>query len=186
MTNGDLLGLRGRGDGRFDRLPARIGSGWQVFDLIEPVGDYTNDGVPDLLARTTGGEVRVYPLTSSFGFPWQMVVATDWQGARSITGTGAVNSDANADVVVLRTDGSVRVYRGTGAGALGYYEVRLTGQADLVRLLGVGDMTGDGPPDLLAQSTDGRLWIYAGDGRGGFRSARQPVRAPLQVSHVIG
>jgi hypothetical protein len=186
LSNGDLVGLRGRGDGRFDRLPARIGSGWQIFDLIEAVGDYTNDGVPDLIARTKGGEVRIYPMTASFGFPWQMVVATGWQGARSITGTGAVNADANADVVVLRTDGSVRVYRGTGPGALGEYEVRLTGQTDVTRLLGVGDLTGDGPADLLATSADGRLWIYAGDGKGGFRSARQPVRAPEQVGHVIG
>jgi hypothetical protein len=183
---GDLVGLRGRGDGSFDRVSTRIGHGWQVYDLIEPVGDYTNDGVPDLVARTTDGVLRVYAMTRSFGFAWQLTIGTDWQGARSITGTGAVNGDVNADVVVLRTDGSVRLYRGTGPGALTVYTTVLTGQSDLVRILGTGDLTGDGPNDILGQASDGRLYLYPGDGKGGFRSSRQPVRAPSEAGRVLG
>ena len=186
MPNGDLFGLRGRGGGRFDRLPTRIGAGWQIFDLIEPVGDYSNDGVPDLLARTSGGDLRLYTMTSSLGIGWSLVAGTGWQGARSLTGTGSVNDDYNADVVVLRTDGSVRVYRGSGPGALNYYDVVLTGQTDLTRILGVGDLSGDGPPDILAQSGSGDLWLYAGDGKGGFRSTREPVLARSEVGRVLG
>jgi N-acetylmuramoyl-L-alanine amidase/FG-GAP-like repeat len=185
-AGGDLIGLRGRGDGRFDRLPTRIGAGWQIFDLVEPVGDYTNDGIPDLVARTTDGALRVYAMTRGFGVAWQLPIGTDWQGARSITATGAVNADVNSDVVVLRTDGSVRLYRGTGPGALNYYSIVLTGQTDLVRILGTGDYTGDGPNDILGQAADGRLYVYPGDGKGGFRSARQPVRAPSEADRVLG
>ena len=185
-SSGDLIGLRGRGDGRFQALPSRIGGGWQIFDLIEPVGDYTNDGVPDLVARTTGGELRVYALTRSLTVGWQLPIGIEWQGARSITATGAVNVDINADVVVLRTDGSVRLYRGTGPGALNYYDIVLTGQTDLVRIVGTGDFTGDGPNDILGQAADGRLFLYPGDGKGGFRSSRQPVRAPSEVDRVLG
>ena len=185
-SSGDLIGLRGRGDGRFQALPSRIGGGWQIFDLIEPVGDYTNDGVPDLVARTTGGELRVYALTRSLTVGWQLPIGIEWQGARSITATGAVNVDVNADVVVLRTDGSVRLYRGTGPGALNYYDIVLTGQTDLVRIVGTGDFTGDGPNDILGQAADGRLFLYPGDGKGGFRSSRQPVRAPSEVDRVLG
>ena len=184
-TGGDLIGLRGRGDGRFDRLPTRIGAGWQIFDLIEPVGDYSNDGVPDLVARTTDGALRVYALTRSLTVAWQLPIGSGWQGARSITATGAVNVDVNADVVVLRTDGSVRLYRGTGPGALNYYTVVLTGQTDLVRILGTGDFTGDGANDILGQTADGGLFVYAGDGKGGFRASRQPVRSPSEVGRVL-
>jgi hypothetical protein len=185
-TDGNLIGLRGRGDGTFDPVSARIGAGWQAFDLIEPVGDYTNDGVPDLVARTPDGRLQVYAMTRSFGFAWQLPIASGWQAARSITGTGALNSDVNADVVVLRTDGSVRVYRGTGPGALNYYDEVLTGQSDLVRVVGVGDLSGDGPNDILGQTADGRLYLYPGDGKGGFRSSRQPVRVPSEADHVLG
>jgi FG-GAP-like repeat len=184
--SGDVVGLRGRGDGSFARVSARIGQGWQIYDLIEPVGDYTNDGVPDLVTRTTDGVLRVYAMTRSFGFAWQLPIGSGWQGARSITGPGAVNGDVNADVLVLRTDGSVRLYRGTGPGALNYYTVVLTGQNDLVRIVGTGDLTGDGPNDFLGQASDGRLYVYPGDGKGGFRSSRQPVRSPSVVDRVLG
>jgi hypothetical protein len=185
-TTGDLIGLLGRGDGRFERLPTRIGAGWQIFDLIEPVGDYTNDGIPDIVARTADGALRVYALTRSLTVAWQLRIGTDWGGARSVTATGAVNGDVNADVVVLRTDGSVRLYRGTGPGALTVYVTVLTGQTDLVRILGTGDFTGDGPNDILGQSAGGSLFIYPGDGKGGFRSSRQPVRSPSEVDRVLG
>ncbi len=182
---GDLIGLRGLGDGRFERVSARIGHGWQIFDLIEPVGDYTNDGVPDLVARTPDGALRVYALTRSLTVGWQLPIGSGWQSARSITATGAVNADVNADVVVLRTDGSVRLYWGTGPGALNYYDVVLTGQTDLVRIIGTGDFTGDGPSDILGQATDGRLYLYPGDGQGGFRPSRQPVRSTSEVGSVL-
>ena len=110
MTNGDLIGLRGSGDGRFDRLPARIGSGWQIFDLIEPVGDYhlRRRPGPPRPGRHDRGELRIYPMTRTFGFPWRWSVATRTGAAPAASPvSGAVNGDANADVVVLRTDGSV-------------------------------------------------------------------------------
>ncbi len=187
VPGGDLIGLQGRGDGSFGRLPARIGAGWQVFDLIEPVGDLTRDGVPDLVARVAStGDLRIYPMTRSFGFPWVLSNGSDWRGALSVTGVGAVNADANGDVVALRTDGSVRLYRGSGPGVLNWYDTVLTGQTDLAQVLGVGDFTGDGPADLLARGKDGRVWVYSGDGRSGFSTSRQPVRAPSEVNDVIG
>ena len=161
------------------RAACRRGSarGWQIFDLIEPVGDYSNDGVPDLLARTTGGDLRLYAMTRSLTFGWSIAVGTGWQGARSITGDRAVNADVNADVVVLRTDGSVRLYRGTGPGALNYYDVVLTG-ADRPRDGSSASATSPGTArtDILAQS--GR-WPTCGStpgtARAGFRSTREPV-----------
>lgn len=177
LGNGDVYALRGRGDGRFERLPTRLATGWQVFDLVEAVGDYTNDGVPDVLARSADGTVRVHALTRSFGIAWSLDVGYGWQDARSITGTGAVNGDVNADVVVLRSDGSIRVYRGTGPGALNYYDTVLTGQTDLVRVLGVGDLTGDGPNDVVGLANDGRLYVYPGDGAGSLRPTRQLLRS---------
>ena len=185
LGNGDLAGFVGRGDGGFERRPARIGAGWGSFNLIEPVGDLSNDGVPDLLARTTGGELRLYAMTRSWGFAWSLLAGTNWQAARSITSTGALNADTNADVVVLTTGGDVRLYRGTGAGGLNEYVVVLTGQSDLVRILGTGDFTGDGPNDILGQTSSGGLYVYPGNGSGGFRP-RQPLRAPGQVGRVLG
>jgi hypothetical protein len=174
--NGDLVALRGLGDGRFQRRPGRVGAGWQVYDLVEGVGDYTNDGIPDIVTRSGDGVLRVFAMTRSFTAGWSLTIGSGWQGARSLTGTGAVNGDVNADVVVLRTDGSIRVYRGTGPGALNYYDTVLTGQTDLVRIVGTGDLTGDGPNDVIGMTSDGHLYVYPGDGKGGFRPTRQPLR----------
>ena len=152
-ATGDLIGLRGRGDGRFDRLPTRIGAGWQASSTSSSRSATTRTtGCRTSSPARTDGDVRVYAMTRAFGFAWQLPIASGWQDALSVTATGAVNGDANADVVVLRTDGTVRLYRGTGPGALNYYDVVLTGQTDLVRIVGTGDLTGDGPPTSSARA----------------------------------
>ncbi|MGG5257989.1 FG-GAP-like repeat-containing protein [Phycicoccus avicenniae] len=183
-TAGDLVGLRGRGDGSFARVSARIGTGWGGLNLIQPVGDYTNDGVPDLVGRLPDGTLKVYAMTRDFRFAWSLPIGTGWQGARSITATGAVNADVNADVVVLRDDGSIRLYRGTGPGALTVYSTVLTGQTDLVGIVGTGDLTGDGVNDVVGQSSAGRLYVYPGNRSGGFRP-RQLVRSPQEAPGVV-
>ena len=67
---------------RFERLPSWIGSGRQIFDLIEPSGDITYDWVPDLVTRVAStGKLRIYPMTRTFGFLWRLSETADWRGA---------------------------------------------------------------------------------------------------------
>ena len=185
--DGNLYLLRGQSGGGFATQTTPIGKGWHVFDLIEAAGDLSNDGVPDLIARTTGGELRMYTMTRSGTFAWWIQLGLGWQGMSSVTAVGAVNGDFNGDVVALRkSDGAVLLYRGSGPGTLNDFVIAISGQTDLRRIMGVGDLNGDRKNDLLAEDNGGKLWLYAGDGTKGFSSVRQPVTAPEGASNVLG
>jgi hypothetical protein len=147
----------------------------------------SNDGVPDLIARTTSGELRMYTMTRSGTFGWQIQLGLGWGVMRSVTGAGSVNGDYNADIVALReSDGAVLLYRGSGPGTLNDYVVAVPGQSDLRRVMGVGDFNGDKKNDLLAEDDHGQLWLYAGDGSTGFSRYRQPVSSTVVSSDVLG
>jgi hypothetical protein len=184
---GDLYFLRGRTGGGFTTGTTPIGRGWQIFDLLEAGGDMSNDGVPDVIARTTGGELRMYTLTRSRTFGWQIQLGTGWQGMASVTGAGSVNADYNADIVALRrSDGAILLYRGSGPGTLNDFVVAVPGQTDLRRVMGVGDFNGDAKNDLLGEDDSGRLWLYPGDGSSGFSPYRQPLLSPVDAARVLG
>jgi len=184
-TNNTLVILLGLAGSRF-AAPVKIGTSWNIFNMIEPAGDYDYDGVPDLLARDAYGNLFVYPFRRNLTFKARMTIGSGFGGMRSVVGAGAFNSDANGDVIALRTsDHALVLFRGDGPTALQDSVVLKTGQSDLAQILGVGDYNGDRSADVLARSGDGRLWVYPGDGNG-VLAARQPVRGGEGAGHVLG
>jgi hypothetical protein len=185
MVDGRLLAARGVGNGTFG-APFTIGKGWDLANLVEPAGDYTNDGVPDLLVRMNTGEGRLYSLTRSFTFSWQVHLDPSWGAYSSATGVGSMNTDYNGDLVTLRaSDGALLMYPGSGPGSTTDYVVLRSGEQSLAQILGFGDMNGDRANDILARDRAGGLWLYAGNGSGGLQPGRQPVRS-TQLPGVMG
>ncbi len=177
--------LRGQAKGVF-LPPVSMGTGWNEFTMIEPMGDLTRDGVPDLAARTASGEVWIYPMTRTLRFKARYLAATGWGSMLSLTGAGALNGDANGDVVGLTADHSLVFYRGGGNGAVLRDSVVLkTGQDDLVQIVGVNDYNGDGRRDIMARAVSGRLWLYAGTGTGAVETTRQSVHWDQGAGHGI-
>ena len=184
-TDDTLALLLGQAGSKF-AVPVKIGAGWNIFTLLEPAGDYDYDGVPDLMARDSGGSLFIYPMRRDLTFKPRMTIGAGWQSMLSVTGAGAFNGDANGDVIALRaSDHALVLYRGDGPNALQDSVVLKTGQNDLVQITGVGDYNGDWAADVMARSADGSLWIYPGDGQGALAS-RQPVRGGEGVDHVVG
>jgi hypothetical protein len=177
----------GRGGGAFG-APVVIGRGWRTFTFLEPVGDMTQDGVPDLLVRRTSGTVSLYPMRRDLSFQKPLDMEYNWGSVVSATGAGAFNGgDANGDIIALRGDKAIVMWRGGGHGAalLDQY-VLATNQADLARIVGVDDLNGDGHRDVLAAATNGQLWLYAGNGRGGLLGSRQAVDGGRGEGEVLG
>jgi hypothetical protein len=45
--------------------PVLISTGWNGYDKLDAVGDYSGDGIPDLLARTPSGALFLYKGTGA-------------------------------------------------------------------------------------------------------------------------
>ena len=65
QANGKLWLYRGNGKGGWISS-VLVGSGWQDFTSIFSLGDFTGDGIPDVLVTDSGGTVWVYPYLKRF------------------------------------------------------------------------------------------------------------------------
>jgi hypothetical protein len=65
----------------------KIGTGWNTVDLVAGVGDFSGDGVPDVVARKKaafGGDLFLYPGLSNGTLGPKVQIGTDWQAMNAI------------------------------------------------------------------------------------------------------
>ena len=160
----------GNGFGGF-RQRAQIGSGWQTFDEVRPVGDFDRDGQPDLVARDRFGDLNFYRGDGAGGFAggsWQ--IGRGWHVFRDIVGLGDWTGDGIPDIGGLRRDtGAFVLYPGDGSAGFQAARTIGSGWQALDGLTSAGDWDEDGDADLLARNAaTGALLLYRGDGLGGF------------------
>ncbi|MDX2294892.1 MULTISPECIES: VCBS repeat-containing protein [Streptomyces] len=106
-----------KGDGTGEKLATRIrvGSGWGAYNKILGAGDYTGDGRTDLLARTTGGDLYLYPGTGNATTPFKtrIHIGGGWNTYKHLAAPGDLNSDGKADLLGVATNGDLYRYLGT-------------------------------------------------------------------------
>ncbi|GAA0622333.1 VCBS repeat-containing protein [Streptomyces crystallinus] len=170
LTSGELRAYKPAGKALTPTTPyARIGSGWNAFDVLTSPGDLTGDGRADLLAReASSGDLYLYEANGAGNFKSRVKIGTGFQNYLLASGAGDVNGDGKADLMARDASGVLWLYPGTGSGTLAT-RVKIGGGWQVYNaLVGAGDLNGDGRPDLLARGTDGVLWAYPGDGKGNF------------------
>ena len=116
-TAGRLLLYRGDGSGGFYSGNTEIGHGWQGFTSIVAPGDFSGDGRPDLIARTSDGRLYLYRGNGSGGFnPGSTQIGNGWNIFDLIIAPGDFSGDGRNDLIGRKPDGTLWLYRGNGSG----------------------------------------------------------------------
>ena len=154
ITTGQLLLFSGNGFGSFHTARV-IGVGWGGFDTLVAPGDWSGDGIPDLLGRTPDGTLRLYPGNGHGGFGAPRIVGTGWQGMAKISALGDWTGDRHVDLIAVSNTGIARIYPGAGNGGFGAPLVIGPGWDAFASVSALGDVTGDTRTDLLIVDKNG-------------------------------
>jgi hypothetical protein len=142
---------------------------------LNPMRGFSGDPLPDLLATTSGGDLRLYTGNGSGYVNSGVTIGTGWSGFNLVFSPGDFNGDGYADVMARTTDGRLFLYTGTGTGRLHAGRQIGTGWNIYNQVIGAGDFSGDGNTDLLARTPAGDLYLYKGNGVGGWSGSRVQV-----------
>ncbi|MEV7607409.1 FG-GAP-like repeat-containing protein [Paenarthrobacter sp. NPDC089322] len=186
FTGRDTFELLGRGhggtlvmylgeDGRQGWKETRqVGPGWEVFTRIIAAGDFTTDGITDLMATDDSGTLYRFQGTGDGGFyTFRHAVGWGWSGIDKVAGPGDFDGDGLNDLLGSTAGGDLYLFPSHPWG--GWRPSVKIGQGwDVMDLLiGPGDWDGDGNVDVLAKDKAGRLYLYGGNGHGGWATSRQ-------------
>ena len=148
----------------------RIGASihWSNYDTILGVGDWNGDDIPDLIARTPGGDMYLYAgLGGGRINPKPTLLATGWDAYDQIISPVDWNGDGLPDLVARKPDGSMWVALGRHDHALAApQEMPSTdGWDKYSTVLSGGDWNANGRHDLVARRADGSIWVFPGNGQ---------------------
>lgn len=185
-----LTSTPGSQSGSFIRVSVNGVTGWAPRGNVTPTDDawtqrhllgdhdYTGDGVPDLLAVTSGGSLRLYPGNGRGGFLASRQVGNGWSGFEILT-PGDFNGDRRADILAVDRSGRLRLYPGNGQGGFRSHVQIGHGWGSFSQLFAIADFNGDQRADLIAVDSSGRMLRYPGLGNG-------RVGSPTQIGHGWG
>jgi len=136
--------------------------------------DFSGDGHPDVIARTSTGTLYLYRGNGAGGFLGApTVLGLGWQMFDHIFSPGDFTGDGHADILARTPAGALYLYRGNGAGGfVGSPTVLGQGWQMFDRVFSPGDFTGDHHPDVIGRVKGGALYLYKGNGAGGFLAGR--------------
>jgi predicted Zn-dependent protease len=169
--------LLGRGDGTFDAPTLYSVPG--AFDVL--AGDYTGDGLPDLVVTRPPDRVDTYDsdtaamylLVNQGGGKFAPAVAVAHPAAPLDMASGDFNHDGRLDVLVTDWDQGVTVLPGTGKGtflAAQRYKVVQDNSLHQLDVPLVADLNGDGFQDVItAEKGFGQVNVRLGNGDGTFQ-----------------
>ncbi|WP_433650286.1 FG-GAP repeat domain-containing protein [Micromonospora zamorensis] len=181
-TTGILWLYTRKGDGTVEDTRIRIGTGWAKWTAVFSPGDFNGDGLNDVIARNTAGELLLYRGNGRGG--WLNGTAPDvigssgWNQYNAMFSPGDFNGDGFADLIARNSAGQLKLYRGNGRG---YW---LNGSSpDIIgnsgwnqynAMFSPGDFNGDGFADLIGRNSAGQLKLYRGNGRGAWLNGSSP------------
>lgn len=133
-----------------------------------PFGDFDMDGLSDVVARTTTGELRLYRGTGTGFAPPLRIGASGWGGMDAITRHGDFDLDGREDVIAReKATGTLWLYPGRRTSFAPRLKVGASGWNGMREITAVGDFNKDAKADIVAvQNATGDLYLYPGRGTG--------------------
>ena len=123
--DGTLTLYSGNGSGGFAGAARRIGSGWNIFTAAFSPGDFNGDRKADVIVRTSGGLLYLYPGNGSGGWLSPRLIGQGWNGFSAIISSGDFNGDGKSDLLGRTRAGALWMYPGNGTG--GFLRPKLVG-----------------------------------------------------------
>ncbi|MFB7073353.1 trypsin-like serine protease [Streptomyces sp. NPDC056290] len=170
--DGTLHLYRGKGDGTIVAGQTAITVGGSTWDSVKHMtaGDFTGDGIADLMAIWADGTLHLYRGRGDGTIDQQVPITlggNTWGTTKGLT-AGDYNADGVTDLMAIWTDGTLHYYQGRNDATLAA-QVPVTVGGDTwgtVLHLTSGDYNGDGVADLMAIWANGTLHSYTGKGNG--------------------
>lgn len=127
--------------------------------VIAP-GDVDDDGKPDGIGATAGGEVECFS-SKSTGTPVPLWTAQVEGVCRNLAAAGDLDEDGKPDVCVTTEEGIVAAISGANGSIIWQWQ-----GADVARpLTALGDLDGDGKSDIAVGCLDGTVSLLSGEAK---------------------
>lgn len=180
-TDGTLYEWTTNGEGDWTSTdPIVIGTGWNEFNNISVVSNWTGDGHPDLIGRMPNGNLRLYVSNEAGGWenPAGVQIGTAWNQFNTILTPGDWNGDGNPVLLARSTNGNLYEYEDNPAvpGTWVNPQGTLIGTNwGMFRVfMSPGDWAGIDTIDLIGVTPAGAMDLYKTDGSGNWLNT-QPI-----------
>ncbi|WP_411107998.1 VCBS repeat-containing protein [Streptomyces sp. c-19] len=166
----------------------QIGTGWQIYNQLEAVGNIAGGPAADVVARDKDGVLWEYLGKGDGTFAPRTRIGSGWNAYNKITGGSDLTGDGRPDLLATDTSGVLWFYKSTGNYLAPFAaRVRVGGGWGIYnQITAVGDIAGSTAGDLVARDTTGVLWLYQGTGTGAFAGRVRIGGGWGSFSHLVG
>jgi hypothetical protein len=151
----------------------QIGSGWNAYTDIMVTNNWTGNGMPNLMGRTSDGRLVLYTSNGSGGWsnPRGTQIGSGWNSFNTVLTPGSWLGDGKQSLIGRTPAGELRLYNSNGAGgwtnpsgtSIG------TGWGAFSIFMSPGDWNGDNLVDLVGVvKSNGNLKMYNTNGKGAW------------------